>query len=42
LDETLTVLTLNFGDTLRRALATTNTIETLIGRLRHVHRHVKR
>ena len=42
LDETLTVLTLPVGDTLRRALATTNTIESLMGRLRAVHRHVKR
>jgi putative transposase len=42
LEETLTVLALNVGDTLRRALATTNTIENLIGRLRHVHRNVKR
>jgi transposase-like protein len=42
LDETLTVLALNLGDTLRRALATTNTIENLIGQLRQVHRNVKR
>lgn len=42
LEETLTVLALGVGDTLRRALATTNTIENLIGRLRHVHRNVKR
>jgi transposase-like protein len=42
LEETLTVLTLNVGETLRRALATTNTIENLMGRLRHVHRNVKR
>jgi putative transposase len=42
LEETLTVLTLNIGVTLRRALATTNTIENLIGGLRHVHRNVKR
>jgi hypothetical protein len=42
LEETLTVVTLNVGDTLRRALATTNTIENLIGCLREVHRNVKR
>lgn len=42
LEETLTVLSLHVGDTLRRALATTNTIESLMGRLRHVHRNVKR
>ena len=42
LEETLTVLSLHVGGTLRRALATTNTIECLIGRLRVVHRNVKR
>jgi transposase-like protein len=42
LEETLTILTLAVGDTLRRALATTNTIENLIGGLRQVHRNVKR
>jgi len=42
LEETLTVLALPVGETLRRALATTNTIENLMGRLRHVHRNVKR
>jgi putative transposase len=42
LDETLTVLALKLGETLRRTLATTNTIENLIGGLRHVHRNVKR
>jgi putative transposase len=42
LEETLTVVTLNVGDTLRRMLATTNTIENLIGRVREVHRNVKR
>jgi putative transposase len=41
LEETLTILTLAVGDTLRRALATTNTIENLIGGLRQVHRNVK-
>lgn len=40
LDETLTILTLPIGETLRRALATTNTIESLISRIRHVHRQV--
>lgn len=42
LDETLTVLALNLGQTLRRTLTTTNTIENLIGGLRQVHRNVKR
>ena len=42
LEDTLTVLALPVGDTLRRALATTNTIECLIARVRHVHRNVKR
>jgi transposase-like protein len=42
LAETLTVITLGVGDTLRRMLATTNTIENLMSRLRHVHRNVKR
>jgi transposase-like protein len=42
LEETLTVLTLPVSATLRRGLATTNTIENLIGRVRHVHRQVKR
>jgi putative transposase len=42
LEETLTVVALHVGDTLRRALATTNTIENLMGGLRQVHRNVKR
>jgi transposase-like protein len=42
LEETLTVVGLPIGDTLRRSLSSTNTIENLIGRLRHVHRNVKR
>lgn len=42
LDETITVLALGVGETLRRTLATTNTIENLMGSLRHVHRNVKR
>lgn len=42
LDETLTVLALPVGERLRRSLATTNTIECLMGRIRHVHRNVKR
>jgi putative transposase len=42
LDETLTVLTLNLSDRLRHSLATTNAIESLISRTRHVKRNVKR
>ena len=42
LEESVTVLAIPVGDTLRRTLATTNTIESLIGRLRTIHRNVKR
>lgn len=42
LDETLTVLKLNLGATLRRSLSTTNSIENLIGMIRDVTRNVKR
>jgi putative transposase len=42
LDETLTVITLGLSDRLRQSLATTNAIESLIGRIRHVKRNVKR
>ena len=42
LDETLTVLRLPLSDRLRRSLATTNPIESLMSRTRHVHRNVKR
>lgn len=42
LEETLTVLALPIGDTLRRALATTNSVENLVGGIRHLHRNVKR
>ncbi|MBV9172383.1 MAG: IS256 family transposase [Chloroflexi bacterium] len=42
LDETLTVLRLPLSARLRRSLATTNPIESLISRTRHVHRNVKR
>jgi putative transposase len=42
LDETLTVLALNLSDRLRQSLATTNAIESLISRTRHVKRNVKR
>jgi putative transposase len=41
-DETLTILTLGFSDRLRQSLATTNAIESLISRSRHVKRNVKR
>jgi hypothetical protein len=38
---TLTVLTLGLSDRLRQSLATTNAIESLISRTRHVKRNVK-
>lgn len=41
LDELVTVLDLPVTALLRRALVNTNTIESAIGRLRHVHRNVK-
>lgn len=42
LDELVTVLDLPVGAALRRSLATTNPIESLIKRVRDVHRNVKR
>ena len=42
LEETLTVLTLHLSPRLRRSLATTNAVESLISRTRHVKRNVKR
>jgi transposase-like protein len=42
LDDTLAVLRLGVSERLRRSLATTNPIESLISRTRHVHRNVKR
>jgi putative transposase len=42
LEETLTVLTLGLSDRLRQSLVTTNAIESLISRTRHVKRNVKR
>jgi len=42
LDETLTVITLGLSDRLRQSLATTNAIESLLSRTRHVKRNVKR
>jgi putative transposase len=42
LDETLTVLSLNLPETLRRSVTTTNAAESLISRTRHVKRNVKR
>ena len=42
LDETLTVLGLGLSERLRRSLATTNAIESLLSRTRHVKRNVKR
>jgi putative transposase len=42
LDETLTVVTLNLSARLRRSLATTNAAESLLSRMRHVKRNVKR
>jgi transposase-like protein len=42
LEETLTVVKLELPPTLRRSLATTNTIENLVGSFRRVTRSVKR
>ena len=42
LDETLTVLGLGLSARLQRSLATTNAIESLLSRTRHVPRHVTR
>ena len=42
LDETLAILTLGLSDRLRQSVATTNAIESLISRTRHVKRNVKR
>ena len=42
LDETLTVLGVGLSERLQRSLATTNVIESLLSRTRHVQRHVKR
>ena len=42
LEETLTVVKLDLPLTLRRSLATTNSIENLVGSIRRVTRNVKR
>ena len=42
LEETLTVLSLGLSERLRLSLATTNAIESLLSRTRHVKRNVKR
>ena len=42
LDETLTVLGLGLSERLQRSLVTTNAIESLLSRTRHVKRNVKR
>jgi transposase-like protein len=42
LDETLTIVTLGLSDALRRSFSTTNAVESLISRTRHVKRNVKR
>jgi transposase-like protein len=42
LDETLTVMRLDLPSSLRRSMATTNTIENMNGSLRRVARNVKR
>ena len=42
LDETLTVLALHLSDRLRRSLTTTNAIESLMSRTRHIKHNVKR
>jgi transposase-like protein len=42
LEETLTVITLGLSERVRQSLATTNPIESLISRTRHLKRNVKR
>ncbi len=42
LDETLTVIGLRLSERLQRSLATTNAVESLLSRMRHVKRNVKR
>ena len=42
LDETLTVVEWQLSERLRRSLATTNAVESLLSRTRHVKRNVKR
>ena len=42
LDDTLTVLGLGLSERLQRSLATTNAVESLLSRTRHVQRNVKR
>jgi len=42
LEETLTIVALGLSDALRRSFSTTNAVESLIGRTRHVKRNVKR
>lgn len=42
LDDTLTIVALGLSDALRRSLSTTNAVESLISRTRHVKRNVKR
>jgi putative transposase len=42
LEETLTIVAFGLSETLRRSLSTTNAIESLISRTRHVKRNVKR
>jgi putative transposase len=42
LDETLTVLHLGVSERLRHSLATTNAMEGLMSRIRHLKRNVKR
>ena len=42
LEETLTIIALGLAESLRRSLSTTNAAESLISRIRHVKRNVKR
>ena len=42
LEETLTIVALGLSEALRRSFSTTNAVESLISRTRHVKRHVKR
>ena len=42
LEETLTIIAMGLSEGLRRSFSTTNAVESLISRTRHVKRHVKR
>ena len=42
LEETLTIIALGLSEALRRSFSTTNAVESLISRTRHVKRNVNR